>query len=195
MAIVLILAALVTSGVARVSERNKENRAKIQVALLSNALEQYKQDMGHYPLTADAADPGGANADLLYQALFHEGYEYLGMASPPADWNKAKRIYVADLDPVTGKQGWLQRPADGRVPDSIDSLRDPWGNEYRYRSNAAIGGSGSNSNTVNADFDLWSVGKDSRTRGDLSIPAHPDNLDDVRNFLPRLGIASASGGW
>jgi len=194
LAIMLILAAIVAIGAGSVFERQNQQKAKIQIATLSAALEQYKQDMGHYPLTADAADPGATNADLLYQALFHEGYTYQNMPSPPASWDKARRIYLPDLDPVTNKQGWLDQPADGVIPAVIAHLRDPWGNDYRYRSSDAAAGAGANANAVNVSFDLWSVGKDSRTNGSPSQTGHPDNRDDIRNFLPAQGMAYAFTG-
>ncbi|NQW99033.1 type II secretion system protein GspG [bacterium] len=178
--IIVILAGLVVGGLGFVTERQAKEKAKVQIALLSKALEEYKLDMGSYPPTADAATGQGTSS--LYQVLFYEGYEYNQNSSradstPPA-LPKATKIYLPDLDPTTSKQGWIT-PAT-TVPKTITTgILDPWGKEYRYRT--AVNASGTaNANTQNPDFDLWSYGKDG-----LSVPATPSNAgnkDDIRNF-------------
>ena len=50
--IIVILAGLVVGGLGFVSERQAKEKAKVQIALLSKALEEYKLDMGTYPGTA-----------------------------------------------------------------------------------------------------------------------------------------------
>ena len=47
--IIIILAGLVVGGMGFVTERQAKEKAKVQIALLSKALEEYKLDMGTYP--------------------------------------------------------------------------------------------------------------------------------------------------
>jgi prepilin-type N-terminal cleavage/methylation domain-containing protein len=175
--IVVILAALVVGGMAFVQDRQAKDKARVQLALLAKALEDYNLDMGHYPYSSDSQD-GSQNSEILYKALFYEGYEYTNAATPPATWeDKATKIYLAQLDPTSTKQGWVD-PVTTPKPPITTKIRDPWGNEYRYLS-AKVKTGGENLNAQNPDFDLWSVGKNGRTKN--SDPKHVDSLDDIRN--------------
>jgi general secretion pathway protein G len=174
--IIVILAGLVVGGMGFVTERQAKEKAKVQLALLSKALEEYKLDMGTYPPTTDSA--AGIGTSLLYQALFYEGFEFStdpGRADtiPPA-LPKATKIYLPDLDPTTTKQGWVTTATT--VPKTIATgILDPWGKEYRYRT--AVDAAGKpNTNTQNPDFDLWSYGKDGVNDPTIKLK------DDIRNF-------------
>ncbi len=174
--IIVILAGLVVGGMGFVTERQAKEKARVQIALLSKALEEYKLDMGTYPATANSVDGTGKSAVSLYQALFKEGYDYTNPATPPTSWTKATKIYVADLNPVTTKQGWVTTTTT--VPASTTVL-DPWGKEYCYRT-AVDSAGGPNSDTQNPDFDLWSMGKDGKTKP--GTPSDATNRDDIKNF-------------
>ena len=78
--IIVILAGLVVGGMGFVNERQAKERAKVQLALIAKALEEYKLDMGTYPPTGDSAS-GLTNTAALWQALFYEGYDY-GVKNP-----------------------------------------------------------------------------------------------------------------
>lgn len=182
--IIVILAGLVVGGLGFVTERQAKEKAKVQMALISKALEDYKSDMGTYPATTNIASPtkgAGTNGSsaILYNALFFEGWEYAKNPSradttPP----KATKIYLADLDPLSTKQGWVITQTTGD-PKTGMVITDPWGNQYCYRTAVDKDGK-SNAATQNPDFDLWSMGKDS-----ASVPATPSNAankDDIKNF-------------
>lgn len=183
--IIIILASLVVSGMAYVQQRQSRERARVQIERLSTALEAYKAEMGLYPLTTNSADGLGNSANSLYIPLFYEGFDYKRQASPPAVWEKpsgtgtiakSTSIYLADLDPTTTKQGWVDVVAT--IPAST-KVNDPWGNEYRYRSGQDSSGT-VNPSTQNPDFDLWSVGKDGLTN--TAAPLDVSNRDDIKNF-------------
>lgn len=164
--IIIILAGLIIGGLGFVNEKQAREKAKVQINLLANALEEYKLDHGDYPpFPNSSAGTGRTNA--LYRALYLDG-----VTNPDQS-----KIYLPDLDPgpankPSNKQGWIQGTGTGVT------ITDPWGNEYRYRS--AKGPTGSrNSSTQNPDFDIWSVGKDGRTNTD---PNHRSSQDDVRNY-------------
>ncbi len=173
--IIVILAGLVVGGMGFVNQRQAMERAKIQIALLSNAIEEYKSDMGAYPGTLDGF--GGAIADgedgdyseVLYNALFFEGYDYDSQEQPDSWLNKATKVYLRELDPVSNKQGWTSIASS--APEEGLKIIDPWGSAYRYR----VG-----KNAQNPDFDLWSMGKDGKSKPDS--PADSTNKDDIRNF-------------
>ena len=181
-AIMVLLVSLVAGGLKFASERQDKEKARLQVDLICKALEAYKLDMGFYPPTINSvtsAVHGTGNSELLYQALFYEGYSYIAQGSP-AIWNKAKKIYLSDLDPTSSQQGWVA-PVTGAnaVPPASTPILDPWGKPYCYRS--ALNSSGAaNTATQNPEFDLWSMGKDGVTV--LPTPGNYANRDDIRNF-------------
>lgn len=197
--IIVILAGLVVTGMGFVTERQAKEKARVQIALISKALEEYKLDNGNYPPTENSAENSkdgiDQSVDSLYASLFYEGYDYGKQATPPATWTKkigdvdfpkATKIYLTDLDPTSSKQGWMSSsfagqatpPLPTKTGKNLPTIVDPWGNEYRYRS--AFFGTTANADTQNPDFDLWSAGKDGkskpRTAGDKT------NNDDIRNF-------------
>lgn len=188
--IIVILAGIVIGGMGYVNEKQAREKAKIQISLLSKALEEYKLDMGIYPPTANKPGTFTANGTAtsadLYVALFYEGYDYAQKNSPPSwtkkvggvDVPKATRIYLPELDPTNSKQGWVD-PATSTTPPTSVPIKDPWGSQYCYRTATNDKGT-ANADTQNPDFDLWSVGKDVK-----SVPgttSDPSNKDDIKNF-------------
>lgn len=189
--IIVILAGLVVGGMGFVADRQNKEKARVQLALISKAFEEYKLDIGIYPPTGNitsASSPKGTNnsAEAIYETLFYEGFEYTDKSNsgaPPDKWTKtvdgkeitkATRIYLPELDPTTSKQGWVD-PVKTTPPASVP-VRDPWGNQYCYRSARTASGE-SNEATQNPDFDLWSMGKDGKTNTD---PTHKDCRDDIK---------------
>ena len=176
--IIVLLAALVVGAISYVRERQDKEKARVQMALISKSLEEYKLDMGGYPGTKSAAGSyyGGATADdvngdfskILYTALFYEGYEFSQNPNrSDPDKIKATKIYIPELDPTSNKQGWTT--PSGNTPPASLNITDPWGNNYRYRV-------GSSATTM--DFDLWSAGKDGKTNP--SNPSDALNRDDIK---------------
>ena len=143
--IIMILAGLSMGGYGYVTRKQADSQAAIQISLLSKALEEYKLDNGAYPPT------GTTNS--LYTLLYWSGAN----TSPPG------KIYLADLDPNSKGQGWI----DGT--GAAATIRDPWGIEYIYRR-------GDDSAAKNPDFDLLSKGKDGLTGTTAS------SADDIDNY-------------
>ena len=178
--IIVILAGLVVGGMGFVSERQAKEKARVQIAMLSKAIEEYKLDMGAYPGSTaafgggTATGAGGDYSKVLYTALFKEGFDYTNPTTPPANWTKAQKIYLPELDPRTTKQGWVTT-STGSTPASGLAITDPWGKPYLYRVGA---------NAQNPDFDLWSSGKDMKTKTGATATdlSHADTKDDIRNF-------------
>ena len=169
--IIVILAGLVVGGMEYVNQRQATEKTKVQIALLSKGIEEYKLDMGAYPGTDNTAIAGDVS-EQLYQALFKDGYDYTNPNTPPSNWTKATKIYTSDLDPRNNKQGWVTTTTNA-TPGANLKILDPWGNNYRYRKG---------SNAQNPDFDLWSVGKDGKTNTTTPSTTQTDNKDDIRNF-------------
>lgn len=151
MAIVLLLASLVIGGMLLAKEKQRQDMAKVQVHLLSNALEQYKADNGSYPESTSTTGENASN--ILFKALYYDGEQ-----------DKTKKIYLADLNPEERKQKWIEGKGESA------KIVDPWKNEYLYRTGAAA---------ANPDFDLWSKGKDGKTVADDAKAK--ESLDDLRN--------------
>jgi general secretion pathway protein G len=160
--IIVILAGLVVTGMGFVNERQAKEKARIQIGLLENVIEDYKLDNGVYP-PGNSADGTGGSTEL-FNALYYEGF---------SDTSGATTIYLPELDPEMNKQGWTSGS-----PSATVKIIDPWGNEYRYRSGKSSSGE-VNDSAQNPDFDLWSVGKDGKTSSEISSKV---NNDDIGNF-------------
>lgn len=167
--IIVILAGLVVGGMEYANQRSAAEKAKTQIALLSKGIEEYKLDMGAYPATDNISgslttSAGSSTSSIIFNALYWT----------PASGNQ--RIYLPELDPATTKQGWTTGTASATT-----TITDPWGNQYCYRSATSATGATNNS-TINADFDLWSMGKDGKTNASSANTTISTNADDIRNF-------------
>lgn len=171
-AIIALLAGLVVAGTGFAKQRQASEKAKVQIALLSKAIEEFKADMGFYPGDLDNTPVDGNVSKELYQALFKDGYDYTNTSSPSSTWDKATRIYLPELDPRNSKLGWVTRTTADTPGDNLDIL-DPWGSGYRYRKG---------SDAQNPDFDVWSIGKDGKTNATNPDTTLDENRDDIRNF-------------
>ena len=171
-AIIALLAGLVVAGTGFAKQRQASEKAKVQIALLSKAIEEFKADMGFYPGELDNTPVDGNVSKELYQALFKDGYDYTNTSSPSSTWDKATRIYLPELDPRNNKLGWVTRTTADTPGDNLDIL-DPWGSGYRYRKG---------SDAQNPDFDVWSMGKDGKTNATNPDTTLDENRDDIRNF-------------
>jgi general secretion pathway protein G len=178
--IIVILAGLVVGGMSFVSERQAKEKAKVQIALISKALEEYKLDFGAYPPTTNRSGTFTTAAGTTTSSILFD-YLYLDSdrdgAFPPNDTDQ--KIYIPEMDPATSKQGWTTGNA---LKTTL--VTDPWGNQYCYRTAVgapvANGAAPSNGATMNPDFDLWSMGKDGQSKPET--PADKANRDDIRNF-------------
>lgn len=183
-AIMLILAAIGVGSFSFVQERQAKEKARVQMALLSNAIEEYKLDMGEYPPTADktgklSGPNGTSTSSILFDYLYRDSDRDGTVGIDDTD----QKIYVPELDPENNKQGWTTNIP---VASATTKITDPWGNEYCYRSAygspAANGTAPENTNTQNPDFDLWSMGKDGKSDASNPAMSQESNKDDLRNF-------------
>jgi prepilin-type N-terminal cleavage/methylation domain-containing protein len=172
--IIVILASLIVGGMGFVTDKQAKSKAQLQMALISKALEDYKLDTGSYPATGNSVK-GEDNSKILFKALYWDSdNDGQGAAVGNAAGDTEQKIYLAELDPVTNKQGWTSGTASLKT-----KIMDPWGKEYRYRTAFDTTGK-ANTNTQNPDFDLWSVGKDGDTNP--ATPKDKANRDDIKNF-------------
>lgn len=185
--IIVILAALVIGALAFVQDRQAKEKARVQMALISKALEDFKLANGFYPPgqktpggigPADNIDPITRDAAItqsraLYTALYWDtDFDGIGATKPDGQRDDEDQpIYLAELDPETNTQGWIS----GTGADAY--IIDPWGNPYAYRSAVQANGAYFEP-TQNPDFDLWSYGKDGRTNISRT---HKDSRDDILN--------------
>lgn len=157
MTIILLLAGLTIGGLQYVKTKRDNNRAEIQINLLSRAIEEYNLDNGDYPGDEDAGGTSGEDqSNMLFQALYYDGFM--------AEDDGSASIYLSELDPENDSQKWL----DGTGASTI--IVDPWKQEYLYRRGSAA---------MNPDYDLWSKGEDGETAGDGE---DDKDKDDIRNF-------------
>jgi general secretion pathway protein G len=176
--IIVILAGLVVGGLGFVTERQAKEKARVQIALLSKAIEEYKLDMGTYPPTANSTNAAPGQSAILFKALYWDSdNDGAGAATGAAAGDQDQKIYLAQLDPGTttnpNKQGWTSG-----TPGAGTKIMDPWGKEYNYRSGLNAAGV-VNAGTQNPDFDLWTSGKDGLSN---NTPSNAQNRDDIKNF-------------
>lgn len=158
-AIVAILAG-VTFGVIRgVKNQSAIARARSELAVLAQALEEYKRQYGDYPQTPTPTTP-----ERFYQALN-------GKLGPKGATLNARRFIGADqfiLDnPDRAK---VDDPAQRNPDDAANFLVDPWGNAYRYRYTTDASG--------RTGYVLFSAGPDGQPIDDTGIPATDPQLAD-----------------
>lgn len=104
-----------------------------------------------------------------------------------ADYRERVRVEQAVADVLSMSAQIMNYAIDNHAqPDSLAEVRldgrlDPWGRPYVYTNLTTASGQGSarkdkNTNPLNSDFDLYSVGKD----GDSKLPLSPKvSWDDV----------------
>jgi general secretion pathway protein G len=171
--IIVILAGLVVGGMGFANESQAKKKAVVQMALISKSLEEYKIDNGQYPLTTNSPS-GSGNSDILFNALYFDSDgDKVGPVVGSGSGDTDQKMYLIELDPNTSKQGWTSGVASAKT-----KIKDPWGNEYRYRTAVDLTGQ-KNDDTQNPDFDLWSTGKDGKT--EPGTPKDPKNNDDIKS--------------
>lgn len=109
-AIVMVLAGLSFGGFQHVQRKQKDDKARVQISLLENAIEDYFADKGVYPDSATGSSG-------LYDDLYGTPNNTLG-----------QKVYLGELDPNSNRQGWTKTTSPG--------IFDPFGNEYIYRTGA-----------------------------------------------------------
>lgn len=179
--IIVILAGLVVGGMEYANQRSATEKAKVQIALLTKGLEEYKLDMGAYPATDNISgslttSAGSSTSSIIFKALYWDSdNDGIGVTGSPPDTDQ--RIYLPELDPATSKQGWTTGNASATT-----TITDPWGNQFCYRSGVNASGVTNNATVNSADFDLWSMGKDGKTNASSASTTDASNKDDIRNF-------------
>lgn len=134
-AIIAALAALTIAGLGIARKQANDNRTKVLIEGLDNALENYKLDNGEVP------DGDGARSSSieLYQALYAD--EDLDGVS-----DEGETIYYDLLDPNAKGNKLNISKEDGYI------IVDAWKNPIYYRSPGEI----------NPDFDIWSLGENEK---------------------------------
>jgi len=111
----------------------------------------------------------------------------VGIAIPAySGYIEKARVYKAAME-IAGLQGNIKHFYDDNrdYPDTLaeigaGAMLDPWGNPYRYLNLNKNGNGGArrdkNLNPLNSDYDLYSIGKDTKTKLPIS---QKDSLDDV----------------
>lgn len=170
-AIIVILAALTMGGLGFMQRNQAVQKCRAQMGMLSTALEEYKLDFGVYPVADDTGAAGDQGSNVLFRALYWDSDNNGNVVGS----DPAQRVYLAELDPASTKQGWSSNP----VASANNTIIDPWSSNYRYRSGTNATGT-VNPNCINPDFDLWSNGPDGLPG--LSGGNDPASRDNITNW-------------
>ena len=131
-AIIAILAALTLGTMGYVNRKGAESRARSEVAALSVAIENFRDELGSYPPMDNPQSTSLSNTvttSNLYRAL---------CPKLPNEWNPQGKVF-------------FEAPP-GMVNSNTLTFNDPWGGEYLYRTNTNGGV------LINiGSFDLWST--------------------------------------
>lgn len=91
---------------------------------------------------------------------------------------------ISDISVISFKVRYFYQD-ENQYPDSLSEVQmggllDPWGNPYKYLNLQKNGNGGArrdkNLNPLNSDFDLYSIGKDGKTKLPIT---QKDSLDDL----------------
>jgi len=167
LAVLAILASLVIGAGRRVVEHGKSARARVELAVLSAALQSYRRQHGDYPRTTDGA--------LLVQALIGR----LGPSGAPLAG--AGRVHL-ETARFSFASATAPTAAADPFSDATAVLLDPWGRPYRYAYKSVAP-------WTNPSFVLYSAGPDGADAPallaggfvDEAAPANADNLYAHRN--------------
>ncbi|MFK7911679.1 MAG: type II secretion system protein GspG [Akkermansiaceae bacterium] len=153
-AIIIVLAGMVVSGVGWYKRKAAENKTKVLVASVERALEEYRSDNSTFPVVND---PNEGSTSEVYMALF-------GDSDGDGQANSGETVYLSILDPnLTGNKLNVEKNGGAYV------IVDSWFAPLRYQSPG----------DMNPDFDLWSMGPDGQGG---PTGASDKQRDDIKNW-------------
>lgn len=126
--IIAILSAITFGIVKGVNERAARGQAKTELAVLAQALEQYKQQYGDYPQvgTSNAVETT-ASATSQSGKFFNSLFGKLGPTGAPIDG----KVYIQDASKFTLSDS-TKLPTSGNTTPVANAFLDPWGRFYVY---------------------------------------------------------------
>jgi prepilin-type N-terminal cleavage/methylation domain-containing protein len=128
-AIIGVLALIALTAAGGASERSRRQRCRADLALLAQALEGYRAQLGDYPRTGPAAnDPTGTAATddgpgILFNAL--TGRRGPGVPLVPTEFRQLVSLSVLTLQTD-------DLPTAGSTSQTANAFLDPWGRRYLY---------------------------------------------------------------
>jgi type II secretory pathway pseudopilin PulG len=141
----------------RAGESGRESRAKVELAVISTALESYKRQYGDYPRSNNEAE--------LLQALVENVGPHLAPLKPQGRVLLDLELFTTDYegDPLT---------------NTLLRLVDPWGQPYYYAYKPT------GMTWTNPSFVIYSRGPDEAANDSLMNGGYPNknetiNLDNI----------------
>jgi hypothetical protein len=143
-----------------------DERTPTKMSVIINALERYKEKFGEYPEPANPALMGSGSlsgfrvggALMLYQVVTGDGDDQILLKEPPGKNHAGTAVSDGILDSRERQKTFnVDLPTDMVLATgSGRMLVDGWGHPFQYEhgGNSRV----PNANTVNAGFDIWSIG-------------------------------------
>ncbi|MEW6536492.1 MAG: type II secretion system protein GspG [Candidatus Auribacterota bacterium] len=167
MIIMLVLAGIGLPTMIYHYARAKQQKAIAQVQRLETALEQFKSDMGYYPVELTEGEYfGTTSTDTSKRAAIIQAL---------SGYDKNQNKVAAWWDDQYWHGPYLE--FDKKELDSSGQFIDPWQEAYLFDGTAA----GRDLNNT-ASFDILSKGPD--RIWNAGTPGHTDNDDNIVNWLP-----------
>lgn len=153
-ALIMILATLTIGGFSWVKKHSANEKTRVLIASISNALEDYLTDGNALPEGNGDASSSSAVYEVLYGDSTHQSSD-------------EATAYLPSLNPdLTGKQKNVKASGSSYV------IVDAWNNPLHYLSPASTNPSDS--------FDLWSLGADKE--GGPQSSDKTKTADDLSNW-------------
>ncbi len=188
--VIAILAVLFTLGwiaLSAISNRNKQQTAENEIALLNSAMQAYKEDNGGI-LPAAKGDIESSN--ILYKILYCDSKN---KGTPDKDKNGVQLKPYLDQGQLAFMDGTGEKSSSFGIPVVKKKkkyyLLDPWGEPYRYRpgfQTETVDGKGQPTDKLgdgfNPDFDIFSLGADGKGNGRDNKGDNEDNISNVKSW-------------
>lgn len=137
---------------------SKIEKARVQVKLFENKLQEYEADNGEFPV-GDGSDRSSVS---LYRALYEDGIL------------NDRKVYMPELDPDSSDQ--FKRKIDNGL------ILDPFKHKKPYFYLRGVDENGEQAgDAFNPDFDIWSLGPNGKGRNDAGT-TDEDFDDDIHNW-------------
>src|ERR1044072_7875094 len=149
--VIIILTGLVLTTVGYIQKKGARSRAETEIAAMSAACENYKQDNGIYPRNLETDGLNARIAGNPDTSQYQRASLYL--------YNALFGATNGSRTPDTGAKSYfifkpnMLSPAD--QTQNVQFIRDPFGNSYGYSTIQAA--TGNTTVGYNPTFDLWST--------------------------------------
>jgi len=195
MAIIVILAALLSPAISNMRNTGKKVRAKSEIVDISAALQAYNAEYGVWPMNHDLTLP--STTSPLTAAQLQALYLILTGTDCPLDYPSSTTQGIGNPKKIVFLQSINAKPVSTIAVNNLypvssgsttTNMVDPWNCSYGVvfgtGSPVQFHVYGSGSGMASGSFGIWSGGPDQNINPNETGPADtlPSNMDNVSNW-------------